>query len=454
MSAKAQTAGVGSTRLPPSLLEEPPSAKYLLFGSWVLATEGALALVFLPVLVFSTSTAIPPAHIAMFGLVGVVCLVGAGLVYVRLAWTWWVALAAAVGSAGYLLAVGGLTSTREADAAGVLSAIVVVLLIIGKSSAGNADALALASARVPFRLKVTLVWVAIFFMLGLFLALSDLDFGFMRENFWYIARGLQYTVLLAAGAIVLATILALFGALGRLSRNPVAYGISGFYTSFFRGTPLIVQLFLIYLALPEIGENLDRVSVVRFLALSAFIAGIIGLGLNYGAYMTEIFRAGIQSVSHGQAEAADALGMTYPQRMRRVVLPQAARVIIPPTGNEFIAMMKDTALVSFLGAEVARAELFLRGQLAFSQNLTKRLETLLMVAALYWLLTSIFTFFQARLERRLSKGYVRTSVTSTFGGTRTQFLPASAGGGPGGGGAVVEIPVPDEQPGVPLGPAQ
>ncbi|HUL84108.1 MAG TPA: amino acid ABC transporter permease [Actinomycetota bacterium] len=454
MSAKAQTAGVGSTRLPPSLLEEPPSAKYLLFGSWVLATEGALALVFLPVLVFSTSTAIPPAHIAMFGLVGVVCLVGAGLVYVRRAWTWWVALAAAVGSAGYLLAVGGLTSTREADAAGVLSAIVVVLLIIGKSSAGNADALALASARVPFRLKVTLVWVAIFFMLGLFLALSDLDFGFMRENFWYIARGLQYTVLLAAGAIVLATILALFGALGRLSRNPVAYGISGFYTSFFRGTPLIVQLFLIYLALPEIGENLDRVSVVRFLALSAFIAGIIGLGLNYGAYMTEIFRAGIQSVSHGQAEAADALGMTYPQRMRRVVLPQAARVIIPPTGNEFIAMMKDTALVSFLGAEVARAELFLRGQLAFSQNLTKRLETLLMVAALYWLLTSIFTFFQARLERRLSKGYVRTSVTSTFGGTRTQFLPASAGGGPGGGGAVVEIPVPDEQPGVPLGPAQ
>jgi len=454
VSAKAQTAGVGSTRLPPSLLEEPPSAKYLLFGSWVLATEGALALVFLPVLVFSTSTAIPPAHIAMFGLVGVVCLVGAGLVYVRRAWTWWVALAAAVGSAGYLLAVGGLTSTREADAAGVLSAIVVVLLIIGKSSAGNADALALASARVPFRLKVTLVWVAIFFMLGLFLALSDLDFGFMRENFWYIARGLQYTVLLAAGAIVLATILALFGALGRLSRNPVAYGISGFYTSFFRGTPLIVQLFLIYLALPEIGENLDRVSVVRFLALSAFIAGIIGLGLNYGAYMTEIFRAGIQSVSHGQAEAADALGMTYPQRMRRVVLPQAARVIIPPTGNEFIAMMKDTALVSFLGAEVARAELFLRGQLAFSQNLTKRLETLLMVAALYWLLTSIFTFFQARLERRLSKGYVRTSVTSTFGGTRTQFLPASAGGGPGGGGAVVEIPVPDEQPGVPLGPAQ
>ena len=85
---------------------------------------------------------------------------------------------------------------------------------------------------------------------------------------------------------------------------------------------------------------------MNVLTLTAFQAGVIGLGLNYGAYMTEIFRAGIQSVGHGQAEAADALGMTYAQRMRRVVLPQAIRVIIPPTGNEFIAMMKDTALVA------------------------------------------------------------------------------------------------------------
>jgi polar amino acid transport system permease protein len=108
-----------------------------------------------------------------------------------------------------------------------------------------------------------------------------------------------------------------------------------------------VQLVIIYLALPQIGgpRNLDRVSLVNILTLTTFQAGVLGLGLNYGAYMTEIFRAGIQSVGHGQAEAADALGMSYPQRMRRVVLPQATRVIIPPTGNEFIAMMKDTALV-------------------------------------------------------------------------------------------------------------
>jgi polar amino acid transport system permease protein len=164
--------------------------------------------------------------------------------------------------------------------------------------------------------------------------------------------------------------------------------------------------------------------------------------------MTEIFRAGIQSVGHGQAEAADALGMTYTQRMRRVVLPQAIRVVIPPIGNEFIAMMKDTALVSFLGVQIARTELFGRAQLAFSANLTKRLETLLIAAALYWLLTSIFTFFQSRLERRISKGYVRTAVQSGTGRKRVQFLPV-AGGGQGGHGGMVEMPLPDEEEAAP-----
>jgi polar amino acid transport system permease protein len=137
--------------------------------------------------------------------------------------------------------------------------------------------------------------------------------------------------------------------------------------------------------------------------------------------------------------------MTYGQKMRKVVLPQAFRVIIPPTGNEFIAMMKDTALVSFLGIQVERAELFGRAQLAFSANVTKRLETLLIAAAMYWVLTSVFTFFQSRLERRISKGYVRTAVQTATGRRRTQFLPVAAGGGPGGGGAMVEIEMPDDE---------
>jgi polar amino acid transport system permease protein len=174
------------------------------------------------------------------------------------------------------------------------------------------------------------------------------------------------------------------------------------------------------------------------------VAGVVGLGLNYGAYMTEIFRAGIQSVGHGQAEAADALGMTYSQRMRRVVLPQAIRVIIPPTGNEFIAMMKDTALVGFLGNAVNQAELFQRAQLAFSSSSRNRLESLLLAAAFYWLLTSVFTFFQSRLERRISKGYVRTEVGG--GGTRkrVQFIPSGGAGRVGSGAATVDIEIPDE----------
>jgi polar amino acid transport system permease protein len=280
------------------------------------------------------------------------------------------------------------------------------------------DRLAAGSARVPFRLKVALVWVAIFAVLAAIFAAAEFDIDWMRDNLWFIAQGLRYTLYIAIGGIVLAIVLALLGALSRISSNPIAYGISGFYVSFFRGTPLIVQMFLIYLAMPQIGINLhDRFpdvfpqSFANTLVLDAAVAGIIALGLNYGAYMTEIFRAGIQSVAAGQGEAADALGMTYGQKMRKVVLPQAFRVIIPPTGNEFIAMMKDTALVSFLGVTVANAEIFRRAQLVGKADF-KNLEAYVVAAGLYWALTVIFTFFQRRLETRVSRGYVRTAAAA------------------------------------------
>ena len=235
---------------------EIPQAKFLLFASWVIILQGALIALFLPILVFSTTENIPPADIAMFGLAGVVGIAGGSMLYVAHRWTWWVALASTAVCGGYLVAVGGLTDQREGYLAVAFSVAGVVLLVLGKAAAGKTEAIALASARVPFRLKVTAVWIAIFFIIGIFLVLSDLDTGFIRENLWYIAKGLEFTILLAAFAIVLATFLALLGALGRLSRNAVAYGVSGFYTSFFRGTPLIVQLFLIYLALPQIGFNI------------------------------------------------------------------------------------------------------------------------------------------------------------------------------------------------------
>ncbi|HYY09150.1 MAG TPA: amino acid ABC transporter permease [Actinomycetota bacterium] len=281
------------------------------------------------------------------------------------------------------------------------------------SQPGRMDRWALRSAGVSFRLKVALVWLVIFAVLGFLFWSASFDNGWIRAHIGFIARGLIFTLAMALAGIVLAIVLALLGALGRLSRNAIAYGISGFYTSFFRGTPLIVQLFLFYLALPRTAHNLvDKfpnflpTSFDNFFTWNSFQVGIIVLGLNYGAYMTEIFRAGIQSVSHGQSEAADALGMSYRQKMRRVVLPQAFRVVIPPTGNEFIAMMKDTALVSVLGQSIESMELFRRAQLLGNADV-KPLEALVTAAGIYWALTAIFTFFQSRLERRVSRGYVR-----------------------------------------------
>lgn len=279
-----------------------------------------------------------------------------------------------------------------------------------------------ASLSTPFWVKLLIVWAGIFAVLALLFALVEFDTQWMREHWLFILRGIPYTLLISAAAIVLAVVLALLGALARLSRNPVAYGVSGFYTSFFRGTPLIVQMFLIYLGLAQVGFNLADKGAPwarDLLTFEPITAGILALGLNYGAYMTEIFRAGIQSVGHGQTEAAHALGMTYRQTMRRIVLPQAVRVIVPPTGNEFIAMLKDSALVSFLGTTVSQMELFRRAQLSGRADF-RPFEALVLAAVMYWTLTSVFTFFQARLERRLSKGYVRGGAT---------FVPAAGSGG-------------------------
>ena len=277
-------------------------------------------------------------------------------------------------------------------------------------------------ARVPFTLKLVLVWAVILgALVGLF-ALADFDTSWMREHAWFIARGIRWTLTIAFLSIALACALALLGALGRLSHNAIAVGVTGFYTSFFRGTPLLVQLFLIYLALPQIGLALGD-PWFDWLTLDVITAGVLALGLNYGAYMTEIFRAGIQSVGHGQSEAAEALGMTYAQKMRRVVIPQAIRVIIPPAGNEFIAMLKDTALVGLLGASIDQMEIFRRAQLVGKADF-RNLEALIVAALIYWGLTTVFQYFQLRLERRLSKGYVRGTAGVAVAGQRRQGAEA------------------------------
>lgn len=224
---------------------------------------------------------------------------------------------------------------------------------------------------------------------GLDITSIVLDSEFIGENIDFIAAGILQTIQISLYAILLATGLALLAALGRLSTNPLIYSLSTFYVSLIRGTPLYLQIFFFFLALPQLG-----------IILKGLWAGVLALGLNYGAYMSEIFRAGLSSVGKGQREAAMALGMTPVQTMRRIILPQALRFAIPPTGNEFIAMTKDSALVSATGfvhelmwraTKVGRAEF-------------RNLEALIMAAIFYWIMTLILTSVQSRVEARLGKG--------------------------------------------------
>jgi len=216
-----------------------------------------------------------------------------------------------------------------------------------------------------------------------------IDSTFIKDNMFFIAGGVGETIKISILSIMFATVLALLAALGRLSTKPPIYALSTFYVSLIRGTPLYLQIFFFFLALPQLG-----------IILPGLWAGVLALGLNYGAYMSEIFRAGLSSVGKGQREAAIALGMTNGQMMRRIVLPQAMRFAIPPTGNEFIAMTKDSALVAatgFVHELMWRATKVGRAQF-------HNLEALIMAALFYWVMTLILTTIQGRIEAGLSKG--------------------------------------------------
>ncbi|MGD8399301.1 MAG: ABC transporter permease subunit, partial [Anaerolineae bacterium] len=231
------------------------------------------------------------------------------------------------------------------------------------------------------------VWVGLLVIVYSVLRRFNLDIAFMGHFLPFIMGGAGLTVVVSAASIALAVVLALLGALGRLSKNPILNGIAGFYISLIRGTPLLVQIFIWYLGLPQLG-----------IILRPLAAGILALGVNYGAYMTEIFRAGIQAISKGQQEAAQALGMTSVQTFRRVILPQAFRIVIPPIGNDFIAMMKDSSLVYLMGVW----ELTFRAQKIGRQNF-RTMETFIIAAAFYWLLTVIFQFLQGKLEDYMAR---------------------------------------------------
>ncbi len=220
-----------------------------------------------------------------------------------------------------------------------------------------------------------------------------------------IRNGLVATIVVSVVAQLMGVILGLFAALGKMSKFSPFRWLADIYIWYFRGTPLLVQMMLLFFGL-GVTHVYDFPDIhLGFLVITGAIqAGTLALGINEGAYMAEIVRAGIEAIDPGQLEAAKSLGMTYGQAMRRIVLPQAAKVIVPPLGNEFNNMMKTTSLMEVISA----AELFY----AFTQlnaRFFKPFE-LFIAASLYYLaLTTIWTLIQSRIESSLGerKGVIK-----------------------------------------------
>ena len=241
---------------------------------------------------------------------------------------------------------------------------------------------------LPFMWQVLLMWLELLLLFMAFFASFDLSYQFIWSRLIFLIQAAVVTVYISLLSIFCACILALCGALARLSKSGPAFGITTFYISFFRGTPLLLQVYLIYLGLPQIG-----------LTLPAVPSGVIALSLCYGAYMAEIFRAGIEGVPHGQREAARALGLKEGVILRKIVLPQAMRLIVPPVGNQFIAMLKDSSLVSVMGVWELTFVARTAGRAEF-----RHLEMLITAALIYWVLSIVFELVQVRLEAYYGKG--------------------------------------------------
>lgn len=229
-----------------------------------------------------------------------------------------------------------------------------------------------------------------------------------------LLKGVQVTILITSIAVAAGTVIGLCISLMRISKFKLLQWIGKAYVDFLRGTPLLVQIMLFHFGGPEvlrmmlgsvhnffnvIGlEMMSQILPTTVAPFSVFFSGTLALSINSGAYIAEIFRAGIQSIERGQMEAARSLGMTYGQAMRYVVLPQAFKRSIPPLGNEFISLLKDSSLVSVISLQ----ELMLTGRIMQARTF-RPLETWLTVAFLYLILTMTISQFVSYLERRFGK---------------------------------------------------
>jgi polar amino acid transport system permease protein len=245
-----------------------------------------------------------------------------------------------------------------------------------------------------------------------------------------IFRGIRMTIELTVLSMAIGIVLGTIAAVMRLSPNPVVSGVAWVYVWFFRGTPLLVQIifwFVFATFIPHMSFGVpfgpsfwskDTNSLVTL-----FVSALLALSLNEGAYMSEIVRAGILSVDEGQSEAAHALGMTRFQVMRRVVLPQAMRVIVPPTGNEVNSMLKNTSLVSTIGL----VELLRSAQIIYNANY-KTIPLLIDAMIWYLVMTSILQVGQFYIERHFGRGSTRTTALTPLQKAKKLLLSGHHGG--------------------------
>ena len=214
----------------------------------------------------------------------------------------------------------------------------------------------------------------------------NLNVDLMINSLPLLIAGAGITIQITAISVGLGLVIGMFVGIARISNVKLLRWLAAIYIDFLRGTPLLVQIFLIYFALPVLlGQRIDP-----------FMAAITACGINSGAYIAEIFRAGIQAIDEGQMEAGRSLGMTWVQTMRYIIVPQAFKNIVPPLGNEFIALLKDSSLVSVIGFE----ELTRRGQLIIARTYGS-LEIWISVAIIYLVMTLTISRLVAYLEKRL-----------------------------------------------------
>lgn len=212
-----------------------------------------------------------------------------------------------------------------------------------------------------------------------------MDFGFLNKYLNFFIEGAKYTLIIAILTVLLGTILGLILSLMKISKNKVLNGIASVYIEFVRGTPVLVQLYIVYYGIPSLGIEIPDL-----------LAGVITLSLNSGAYVAEIIRAGINAVDKGQTEAARSLGMSSFLTMRYIIIPQAFKNILPALGNEFITIIKESSIVSIIGI----------GELMYKSDTVKGLtgqpfEPLIVAAIMYFIMTFTLSKVLGLMERRL-----------------------------------------------------